>query len=315
MTSPHATPDDGRPSIEARTRLAGDLHEQLASSRMAWDAALLRSDAALASGDEAEVQAALADHRLLLGVLEERLGAVVAAATVTREAERVVRSSAAVCADPAPPGGHATPPPALAASDPRRGPVAPSPGHRLVGALAGAAVALVFLGGLLGADLRLGTDGLVAGTTTQDEPGVQARVAATSVAPPALPGFGGVAGPRAALPRFSGSLPPATAPTGPNDAAGPSGDAAPGLPGQLPDDREGAPTPPGPDRDGPPRGDAPGAPDLPRPEELVERLAEREGGDGTDVDTSIPRSLTEIVEVTPEAPIEPAASDPTGGLG
>lgn len=329
MTSHHATPDDGRPSVEARTRLAEDLHEQLASSRMAWDAALLRSDAALASGDEAEVQAALADHRLLLGVLEERLGAVVAAATVTREAEQVVHGRAAtVGADLAPADVHATPPVA-SGSDPRRDPVTPSPGHRLVSALAGVAAALVLVTGLLGADLRLGPDGVVAGTATQDEPDVRARVAATTVVRPALPGLGGVAGPRAALPRFSGSLPPATAPTDQTETPGPASgvaDAAPGPAGGGPAGPEGAPTVPAPSLDVPTTVDAPEAPSLPRPEELIERLADRDGGDGEDVGASlppsIPRSLAEILPgdggdagVLPEVLIEPSASDPTGGLG
>lgn len=85
MTSRGATPDDGVPSTDPSTQLAADLRAQLAASQLAWDAALLRSDAALAEGDAAQVRAALDDHRRLLGTLEEHLGAVVASATAARD--------------------------------------------------------------------------------------------------------------------------------------------------------------------------------------------------------------------------------------
>ncbi|MEX1164450.1 MAG: hypothetical protein WEB03_13020 [Nitriliruptor sp.] len=82
--SDHSNGGDRRPSATDRARLAGDLHRELGTSRLAWDAALLRSDAAIAGGDEDEVRAALDDHRLLLQILEQRIGEVVATAAQAR---------------------------------------------------------------------------------------------------------------------------------------------------------------------------------------------------------------------------------------
>lgn len=76
MSTPHRTPDGDRPSPASCARFAVDLHHELASARLAWDAALLRSDAAVASGDATEVAAAIEDHRLLLTSLQDQVGSL-----------------------------------------------------------------------------------------------------------------------------------------------------------------------------------------------------------------------------------------------
>lgn len=79
MTDPRDAAD-GPPSVGRRDAFADRLGRELDASRLAWDAAILRSDAALASGDADSVRRALDDHRLLLEILEARIGEVVATA-------------------------------------------------------------------------------------------------------------------------------------------------------------------------------------------------------------------------------------------
>jgi hypothetical protein len=83
-------PRVGRPSACAESRLAAGLRDQIDGSKLAWEAALLRGDAAISSGDAHEVEAALAEQRAILVTLETRLGEVVASATAEREAEHVI---------------------------------------------------------------------------------------------------------------------------------------------------------------------------------------------------------------------------------
>lgn len=332
MTSPTATPDDGRPSTESRARLAAELHEQLAASRMAWDAALLRSDAALAAGDQAAADAALEDHRALLGVIEERLGAVVAAALVAREAEDVVRSAAEVePVDEAPavprPAPGTAPSQAVDGSD---RPVAePVAGRRAVSSLLGAATAVALIAGVLTGDLRLDPRGSIAGSSTEGSNDLRTQVASERVTD-ALTGLDAEAdtvGPRAELPAFSGSLPPSrTQPSAPTVAA---------------TSDEGTAPPPASPPAGAPDDDAPGVPttpeqpDIGRIGELLGRLdarADDAAGDGGAVDdvdgdgdidgdidgdgnTSTPRPLGDLTERLREPATGRSASDPAGGLG
>jgi hypothetical protein len=331
VTTPSVTPDDGRPSAEARARLAAELHEQLASSRLAWDAALLRSDAAIAAGDQAEARAALDDHRLLLGVLQERLGEVVAAASVAREAEHVVRASAAahpaerreVAGDPVRAAVHGS-----GDADPGHEHPSGQGARRGTSALLSATAALLLVTGFVNGDLLAGTGGAFAGSTTPSPTiaDVQARTAGEDVVGRAG-AWDDTSGPEVELPAFSGTIPPtkrpdadggrAPSPTAAGSDTSPERDVprAPGAEEQAPDRAPvGDRTPDGAD-----------AEEAPRLREVVERLGDLDGGDGGDADgvdagTSLPRPLADLhelgdlAEVLEDPSTTDPASDPAGGL-
>jgi hypothetical protein len=327
VTTDRATPDDGRPSDEARARLTAELSEHLAASRVAWDAALLRSDAALDAGDDAGAQAALDDHRVLLGSLEERLGAIVADAIAAREAEAGVGDGVDVgrpaAASPAP----APVPPTPAASPParpgRHGPATGgvTPLRRGASALLGAAAAVALLAGLLSVELPL--DGAVTASGVAGEPtDVGAEPASAPVAEfGRVSGFA-VFGPRATLPRFSGSLP---------RPAPPAADAEPTQPAEVLAD---APAPDAPDAPEPTEpavasrslgdevDDRAGDADASPLEDLVGRLPapgedggdETEDGDGgLDVATSVPAPFVELTQRLRDA--HAALPDEDGSAG
>lgn len=308
-TEPRDTLDDGRPSFEAGVRLADELHEQLASSRLAWEAALLRSDAALATGDAAEVQAALDDHRSLLGALEERLGAVVAGATAVRDVEDAVQGQ--------PPAEPLEP-----TADQHR-----SPARRGASAFVGAAAAVLLVTGVLASELPFEADGLIAGTEAPEgelarrtpppsEPlGVAEppRVEVTSrVAPPGT------------LPTASGGAPAVPAPDDPRPGRGaPEVTGEPAAGRTVPSaDAEAV------DADGPVTGPVTSPErqhtEPPRVGELTESVASRDGSHAQELPASSPDPVPELPQdpvppdpVPPSAPssVARAASEPTTELG
>lgn len=294
MTSLRDTPDDGRPSLEACARLADELHEQLASSRLAWDAALLRSDAALADGDAAEVQAALAEHRLLLGVLEERLAAVVSGATADRDLQAPIR-------DPAP------------ASLPRPTSERASPSRRGASALLGAAAAVLLVAGVLATDLPLEARGLIAATEAPEaDDALRTSPASERVDGARPPRTGGTLDASPGL-LTDGS---GTASTRSRSQPAPARRAPDRTPPQEdlaasdtdpPSAQDAAPGPiTGPDRQ---------SVDASSADELTGPLPSRDGGEGHDVPTALPDPMAELPEdaVPPGAPS--AASEPAPGLG
>lgn len=292
MTSRRDSPDDGRPSLEARARLADELHEHLASSRLAWDAALLRSDAALAEGNAAEVRAALDEHRLLLSALEERLGAVVSGATLDRDLQATIP-------DPAP----AALPPATSER--------PSPTGRGASALLGAAAAVLLVTGVLATDLPLEARGFIAGTEAPEaDDAVRTWPASERTDRARSPRTGGTLDTSPdALPGDSDDAPGTDARSQPDPTPARGADRT--VPGEdvaasdtdAPPAHGAASGPiPGPDRQ---RTDAPSA------DELTRSLPSRDGGDGHDVSTALPDPLAEL----PEDAVPPATSEPTPGLG
>lgn len=269
----------GRPSACAQGRLAVSLRDQIDGSKLAWEAALLRGDAAIADGDAREVEAALAEQRAILVALEARLGEVVASATVEREAEHVVT---------------AVPPP------PRRDPLR----RRLPAVLGSAAAALVAftvatLGGVPGVpDVAPVSEA----TTSSSEVRPHSTTAWRHVDPP-MTGTGGAVfeGPASAsLPAFEGSV-PADAGTAsgaaPTDATSSSGQAT--VPADQPstggaDERDeatrAAPRPvlvqpgvPAPHSTSPPEADEPATPSLDvGADDLAARLADAPADDSDD---------------------------------
>lgn len=306
-TEPRDSPDDGRPSFEARVRLAGELHEQLASSRLAWGAALLRSDAALATGDAAEVQAALDDHRSLLGALEERLGAVVAGAMAVRDGERAVQGH--------PPAEPLQPTPEQHGSSGRRG----------ASALLGAAAAVLLVAGVLASELPLEAEGLIAGTEAPQGERVLRP-------PPAPEPLGAVGPPRAGgasrsappgmLPAVSGG---ATAVPAPSER-GPAGGAVREARGEPAADRTVTSTATGAEAvdaetaDVPVTGPATGLErqhtQPPRHDEVSGSLPSPDEGPGRDLPAAIPDDPLAEPGPDPVPPrVAPAASEPTTELG
>lgn len=81
MPPPTARPE---PSGARDPRTGPDLRAQLAICSMAFDAAILRCDRALADGDQDGVAAALAEQRAVLEDTERRLSRAVAAAVERR---------------------------------------------------------------------------------------------------------------------------------------------------------------------------------------------------------------------------------------
>lgn len=297
VTSLRDTPDDGRPSLEARARLADELHEQLASSRLAWEAALLRSDAALAEGDAAEVQAALDEHRLLLGALEERLGALVAGATADRDLQ-------APSPDPAP------------AALPRATSERASPARRGASALLGAAAAVLLVAGVLATDLPLEDRGLVAGTEAPEaDDALRTRPASERIDGARTPPTGETLdAPPGVLPGDAGDAPAASTRSQPDPAP------ARGATDRTVPEEDVAAS----DTDAPPAHDAAADPitgpdrrraDAPSADELTRSLPSRDGGEGHDVPTALPDTLAELPEDAVPPATSPVTSEATPGLG
>jgi hypothetical protein len=305
---PDRTPDDGRPSPEACARFALELHHELASSRLAWDAALLRSDEALASGDQEAVDAAIDDHRLLLAALEDRVSAVVATAT---DGSRT--GLPAPAAAPSTPAGTAS---AAATGQPlpawRRGVAS------LLGAAAAVSlVASVAVGTLPASDEASTTPAAAAGAG--HGPGaVDLRAAAVGTPEVERFSVADVAGPVRGLPRFSGELPPSAVVAPPLETPA-SGLAAPAVeapssvdPADVPDrpaeEVETVDTGAGQVRDV----DEPTvAPPL---DELASQLPERDPDD-PDVASAVPEPLVELTERVRRSLRSLPASDPAPGLG
>jgi hypothetical protein len=76
----------------AQARLAAELDDSLSRTRMAWEAASLRGDAALRLGDRAEAVRALDEQRALLRDLHTQVDRALGRAVVAGEAETVVAS-------------------------------------------------------------------------------------------------------------------------------------------------------------------------------------------------------------------------------
>jgi hypothetical protein len=94
--TPPSRGTDGRgiPAVE-RARLAAELHEELARTRLAWAAATLRGDAARRTGDRAAAARALDEQRTLLRDLHASVDTAVGRALVEREAATIVAAAAA----------------------------------------------------------------------------------------------------------------------------------------------------------------------------------------------------------------------------
>ncbi len=283
------TAPDGRPSPAAR-ELATALHEQLAASRLAWEAALLRSDAALAAGDEAAAREALDDHQMLLAALEDQVGRAVARAIATREAAARVTPAAQ-------PGPDTEPRPAVAAVGART----PGAWRRTTAPLVGAAAALLIATAVVVAPPpdRAATLAGAAHDASVAPTAEVASAAATVRFPPPdeVDGTGAArqpsAGAAALRPSSSDTLPPPSGTasqdprparlasgSGPTSGAEPAGPAPAGSDPEVDDDPVAAGTPP------PPPGTAPGSgpTDGPRSAlgDLVGRLVDGAtgGGDG-----------------------------------
>jgi hypothetical protein len=132
-TSPPGGADAREVPTVARARLAAELHEELARTRLAWAAATLRGDAARQTGDRAGAERALAEQRTLLRDLHVNVDTVVGRALVEREV------AAIVAARPEPSAPEVAP-----------GAAAPGVGRRSVRARAGAVLGAV-VAGLAGA--------------------------------------------------------------------------------------------------------------------------------------------------------------------
>lgn len=85
--------DANRPADGSAERLSGDLRREVADFEVRIEEALLRADALRLTGDVSGAERVDHEQQDLLGELENRLQAHVAAAFVAREAERVVAGS------------------------------------------------------------------------------------------------------------------------------------------------------------------------------------------------------------------------------
>jgi hypothetical protein len=83
-----------RAKTAAQARLATDLGASIDRTRMAWEAASLRGDAALRVGDRAEAVRALDEQRALLRDLHLQVDEALGRAAVEREAETIVDAAA-----------------------------------------------------------------------------------------------------------------------------------------------------------------------------------------------------------------------------
>jgi hypothetical protein len=102
-TSPPGGADGRGVPTAARARLAAELHEELARTRLAWAAATLRGDAARQTGDRAGAERALDEQRTLLRDLHLNIDTVVGRALLEREV------AAIVAAPPEPSGPEGSP--------------------------------------------------------------------------------------------------------------------------------------------------------------------------------------------------------------
>jgi hypothetical protein len=306
VTTHPRTPDGDPPSDGSRPRFAAELHDQLASSRLAWEAALLRSDAALASGDPAEIEAALEEQRTVLAELERRVLGSVAAIAATD-------GSAPVAGTPHP----------VPSSEEDATPVAPrcARHERRAPALSGAFAGLALIAGLwsIGPTASTGTPDapvVAAGEVTGAETVQELRAAASDVVGRPIV-VADVAGPPRELARFSASLPPTATRAAPSEE--PEAPATQAVTTAVEDDvttevveTPTEPGPPGPTRSEPEESVEPVepadalAPDLP---------GEEEGEpDEVAVPSRVPASIVELTDEVRRILEPPLASDPTPGL-
>ncbi len=280
--SDRRTGADRRPSAAARARVADGLHRELGSSRLAWDAALLRSDAAIAGGDEDEVRAALDDHRLLLAILEQRIGEVVATADTGETLDPPARTAVGdleptLDAEPAGVCG-----PAAAGRDRL------ATALQRAGVLLGAAAAVLAVIAVGVGDPPTGARTTIAGSA-QDAAVVDAELEARR-AGETRPRPIGPTAPRLVVPERT--TVPLDAPTAMADALGE--DAAPPAPDLQASDRSGAVPPiPAPPTVDP--ADAADEDDPPRIADLFERLSRGEDSLEQDTSTSLPGAFRDLL--------------------
>jgi hypothetical protein len=169
--TPPSRGTDGRgiPAV-ARARLAAELHEELARTRLAWAAATLRGEAARQTGDRAAAARALDEQRTLLRDLHASVDTVVGRALVERETAAIVAAAATSSAERAPAAASRSLPPRS-----RRGGV---------GAVLGAVVALVaVVAGSVAVGLEVTTPAPTVAPVAGEEPVERVTVAADQVQP------------------------------------------------------------------------------------------------------------------------------------
>jgi hypothetical protein len=269
-----------QPSGPARRQLDDDLRHELDRARLAWDAALLRSDRAVSDGGDREVRAALDDHQVLLQELEARLLEVVAAATPAETGWRTQAGPAAPVRRP-------------------RGPRWTS--------LAGAVAAVVLLAAVTVAeviDLTRPTDATIARTVSDRDVTPGAGAADDTVAPPApVP----PAPPEAATPPAGGDAPPAGGAT-----SGPAPGTADDQPAAQEDARDGS----GEVADQDPADGPTEPPGPPEPDQLTDPLEPPPGPPAQGVPDALPGSAAAPAPTPSSATVGPLpASEPTLGLG
>jgi hypothetical protein len=314
VTTHPRTPDGDPPSDGVRPRFAAELHDQLASSRLAWEAALLRSDAALAAGDPAEIEAALEEQRAVLAELERRvLGSVAAIAAPDGSAPGGGTSHPA----PSSEGGATPVEPDGARPDGARPDGARR--ERRAPALSGAFAGLALVAGLwsIGPTVSTGAPDeavVAAGEVTAADTVQELRTAASDVVGRPLV-IADVAGPPRELARFSASLPPtATRGAPPAEPEAPSTPAvATGVEDEATTEVVEAPTEPA-----PAIAASTGEPE--EPVDPVDALApdlpaeEEDEPDDVAVPSRAPASLVELTDEVRRILEPPLASDPTPGL-
>jgi hypothetical protein len=312
VPTPDRTPDDGRPSAEACARFALELHHELASSRLAWDAALLRSDEAFASGDQEAVDTAIDDHRLLLAALEDRVSAVLESATDgSRTGSPALGAAPSTPEEPAPTAPAVRPPlPAW-----RRGVAS------LLGAAAAVSLAAAVAVGTLPALDEASTTPAAATRTVHGPGPVDLRTAAVGTRDVERFSVADAVDPGRDLPSFSGALSPSAVAAPPVEEPA-SSLAAPAVeppstdgPADVPD----RPAVPEAEELGAVEADADGATDVdattvvPPLDEVGPRLPERDPAE-VDVASSVPEPLLELTERVRRSLRSLPASDPTPGL-
>lgn len=290
------------PSARAQSSLSEDLRHEVAEARTRLEEASLRAEAHRLLGDEDGVARAMADQERVVEELEDRLGRVVSAAVLQRDAEQVLADVTAAAPRPEPtsaPRLDDAPAEVVGPSTPRRRAPVLSGAASLV-ALVGVAAAAVF-GVVRGID-RVEVAEVAAGapTTEADAPAGPDDAAAASPLVPLPPSI---------TPRPTGGASPTTSaaatPTAdPDDAPSPSAAASP--------DADETPTPD----------------DAPDFEDVVQQLVDAVAGLGgdrdpdpddtelpsEDVDATLPDAADVVESLDPRPDQDPPSpADDTGG--
>lgn len=305
MTTDPRTPDGGPPSAEACADVAAALQDELAGTRLAWEAALLRSDAALAAGDPTEIDAALDEQRAVLADLERRVRRSLAAAIPSGSTPA---ARGAVPTETSPQA--ATTPPDDAHARRGRTPA-------LTGAFAGLALVAGLWGTTAAPTSTPSTSVVAAGDATATEAVVELRAAASDVVRRAPLVITDVAGPTRDAGRFSASLPASATRAAPPTEADTEGTAdtaaAPAAPTEEPE-----PAPPSASdtaESPPPEPTTPDAPDEPVDELLPDLPGAEEDGPGNpEVASRAPASLVDLADEVRRILEPPPASDRAPGL-